>query len=187
MMTRSAVLLLVVFALACSDPSTTAPSNTPTGAPAAGNSTDLVQVRERDGTYRQHSVTRMEATGVRIASLVGTCNGLPNVGSIIKIESFPATIEPTTTTFWVEGAIVRDDASWPGEQYYCNDTNNQVDWNTWTTPGGCLTPIDVSQAYTWELQLVCGVDNSWWRAIAIPKNTSGTILTTKRDTTLVKR
>jgi hypothetical protein len=166
MLTRSAVLPLVILALACTDTTPSAPDDTPNTAPTA-----IGMAPARMGT----------------PAVMGSCNGLPNVGSIVKIESspehkyWPASGAP----FNVFSAIIRDDASWPGEQYYCNDTNNQVDWNTWTTPGGCLTPISTADNYVWTLQLTCGAAGSVWRAIAIPKNLSGTILTTKRDTTFV--
>jgi hypothetical protein len=163
MITRSAVLFLVILALACTETTPSTPSDTPTTPDLAG----------------------MGPVNVGTPAVASTCNGLPNVGSIVKIESTPATVSHPTGTFWVTGAIIRDDASWPGVQLYCKDTNNQVDWTVFVTQPYCLTPISTGAAYTWELQVNCGPANYVQKAIAIPKNLSGTILSTLRDTTLV--
>jgi hypothetical protein len=171
MLTRSAVLLLALFAFGCSDftgsPSTDTPStpNTPAADPGMA-----------------------PVAGGGLSKLV-TCSGLPNVGSIVKVNSYPATHTETGNGFVVTGDIVRDNAGVPGVQLYCNDTSLSMRWNT-TSQGYpyCLVQIEAwpdGNKYAYWIQHTCNNGPSR-RAIAIPYNAAGnTIVSTLRDTTVV--
>jgi hypothetical protein len=168
MLTRSAVLLLVVFALACSDPTTTAPSSI---------------------TSTPDTPTGMAPVTLGTPAVMGSCDGLPNVGNIVKVTSDPPSYVHPPLLFWVYGAIIRDNTSFPGVQFYCEDTNLQVDWVTFNFPGipNCLTPIDVGERYQWQLQVNCGQNGTVFKAVAVPKNLAGTIISSLRDTTYITK
>ena len=137
---------------------------------------------------QQADVTFAPVAPGPLAKLAG-CAGLPNVGSIVKVNSYPASTTQTGNPLIVTGDIIRDDASWPGVQNYCQDWNTSIKWLTFQEGKPyCLTPIEAwpdGDKHAYWIQHTCA-GGPMRRAIAVPYNAAGTtIISTKRDTTLV--
>jgi hypothetical protein len=164
MLTRFAVPLLVILALACTDPAPSGPNTTPSSTP---------------------TTVGMEPVTAGPLSKLVSCDGMPNVGSIVKVESGPPVKLHGGEPFNVFGAIWRDDASWPGVQYYCEDQTRAMTWSI-TGNSGCLTYAWNEPApYVDVLQAVCTGPGAM-KAIAIPlTKVGGSILSSHRDTTIV--
>jgi hypothetical protein len=165
---RYLLSLALVLALACSNDITLPSEGTPKAPAAPTGWTDAP---------------------VGPPSALVSCAGLPNVGSIVKVNSYPATFTSVGNSFVVTGDIIRDNAGIAGTQFYCADWNTSLRWFTYAEGSPyCLTEIEAwpnGNKHSYRLQHTCPTGPTR-RAIAYPYNAAGTtVISTKRDTTLV--
>jgi hypothetical protein len=109
-----------------------------------------------------------------------SCVGMPNVGSIAKVSSTPATKSLAQgAVFTVTAAVIRDNASLPGIQLHCQDYSVPVSWgfNYVYLAGWCKGSC--SNPQVWEIQSTGGGVGQTFKAILYANGT------TKRDTTFI--